>query len=381
MSACTARVMRTAFNALSVTNLSGRHVLLGHAREIIKATTGRVRHVLLYHAANRDLYEALSGAVEGIECPPATAHWPARWLWERSQLPRLLRRLGVEALFLPAGMTAPGIDLPQMVLAQNPWCSVPELHRGPGERLKARLQRSAYRRAQHEASLMLYNSRYMRQVYGEYAGFEAAHSIILHQGIEESTFAAGAQAGGFAARQCEVLTVSAMGRHKAVELVVEAIALLRQAGIPATLTLVGPWPDPAYEALVRRRIAELGLDDQVSLVGQVSRDQLHAHYARARAFCLLSRCESFGIPAIEAEAFGTPAVVADCGAPPEIAGPGGKVVPPANPAAAAAALAPLLTDVVVWDGLSMQARANAARFHWVCCSRPLVEWVCAGGHP
>ncbi len=373
--------MRIAFNALSVTNLSGRHVLLGHAREVIGATASRVRHVLLYHAANRDLFEALSGAVEGIECPPATARWPARWLWERTQLPRLLRKLGVEALFLPAGMTAPGIDLPQMVLAQNPWCFVPELHQGPGERLKARLQRSAYRRAQREATLMLYNSRYMRQVYDEHAGFEAAHAIILHQGIEESTFEAGGLAGGFAARQCEVLTVSAMGRHKAVELIVEAIALLRQAGIPATLTLVGPWPDPAYEALVRRRIAELGLDDQVSLVGQVSRDQLHAYYARARAFCLLSRCESFGIPAIEAEAFGTPAVVANCGAPPEIAGPGGKVVPTANPAAAATALAPLLTEVAVWDRLSIRARANAERFHWACCSRPLVEWICTRDHP
>ena len=53
--------MRIAFNALSVTNLSGRHVLLGHVREVIKATEGRGRHVLLYHAASRDLRDVLSG--------------------------------------------------------------------------------------------------------------------------------------------------------------------------------------------------------------------------------------------------------------------------------------------------------------------------------
>ena len=367
--------MRIAFNALSVTNLSGRHVLLGHAREVVKATKGRWRHVLLYHEANRDLRDALSGSMDCNECPAMTARWPARWLWERTRLPRVLRRLGVDTLFLPTGMVASGVDMPQVVLAQNPWCFVPELLHGPTERLKARLQRSAYRRAQGEATLMLFNSQYMRQVYFDNAGFEPGSSVILHQGIAEETFAAGALVGGFAARRCEILTVSVMARHKAIEVIVEAVALLRGRGIPVTLTLVGPWADPSYEMLVRQRIADLGLADHVALTGEVSRDQLHAHFGRARVFCLLSRCESFGIPAIEAEAFGTPAVVADCGAPPEIAGPGGVVVRPAEPTAAADALAPLLTDPVTWAVLSAKARANADRFHWARCSRPLVEWI------
>ena len=367
--------MRIAFNALSVTDLSGRHVLLGHVREVIKATEGRGRHVLLYHAASRDLRDVLSGSMDCIECPTMTARWPARWLWERTRLPRVLRRLGVDALFIPTGMVAYGVDLPQVVLAQNPWCLVPELLHGPAERLKARLQRSAYRRAQAEAELMLFNSQYMRQVYFENAGFEPVDSVILHQGIAEATFAAGALAGDFADRRCEILTVSVMARHKAIEVIVEAVALLRRKGIPVTLTLVGPWADMTYETLVRKRIADLGLADQVALTGEVSRDQLHTHFGRARVFCLLSRCESFGIPAIEGEAFGTPSVVADCGAPPEIAGPGGVVVPPADPTAAADALTPLLTDPVTWAALSAKARANAERFHWARCSRPLVEWI------
>jgi glycosyltransferase involved in cell wall biosynthesis len=182
---------------------------------------------------------------------------------------------------------------------------------------------------------------------------------------------------GFHERRCEILVVSAMARHKAIEDVVDALVICRRNGIDVGMKLVGPWPDPAYEALVRERVRESGLSDHVEFIGYVSREQLHRCYGEARVFCLLSRCESFGIPAVEAEAFGTPAVVADCGAPPEVAGPGGVVVPPGSPLAAAEALAPLLTDPAEWECASLRARANAERFRWTTCTKPLLEWIIA----
>ncbi len=365
--------MRIAFNALSVDNLSGRHVLLGHMRQVLAA--GGERHLLLHHEGNRDLAEAFHDRIDVVECSPATLGWRGRAWWEATALPGLLRQQGANALFSPAGIVAPRVDLPQLVLAQNPWSFVREIQHGPADRIKASLQRVAYRTAQQRAALMLFNSDYMRHAYRENAGFDPQDSRLLLQGLDDDTFESGRQALPLDERPLEVLVVSVMTRHKAVEDVVTALALLRQQGVNARLSLVGPWADPGYETQVRQQITSLGLSGHATVVGKVSREQLHAHYASARVFCLLSRCESFGIPAVEAQAFGTPCVVADCGAPPEIAGPGGVIVPPGSPQAAADALADLLTDPAVWADCSATARRNAGRFRWEACSRPLVEWI------
>jgi glycosyltransferase involved in cell wall biosynthesis len=365
--------MRIAFNALSVSNLSGRHVLLGHIRQVIAA--GGARHVLLHHAGNRDLAEALGSELDVFECPPSTVGWLGRAAWEATAMPRVLRRLGAHALFSPAGTTTPRVQIPQLVLAQNPWCVVREVQHGRAAWLKAGLQRLAYRRAQREAALMLFNSEYMRRAYRDNAGSEPRDALLLLQGLEDETFASGLAAPSFAERKAEILVVSVMARHKAVEDVVDALAALRRQGVDATLSIVGPWADASYEQQIRRQIEALDLARHATICGKVSRQQLHAHYARARVFCLLSRCESFGIPAVEAQAFGTPCVVADCGAPPEIAGPGGVVVPQGAVEAAAQALARLVTDEAWWQNRSAAARINVQRFRWEACSRPLVDWI------
>lgn len=367
--------MRVAFNALSVSNLSGRHVLLGHIRQVLASPGVSDRQILLYHAGNRNLAKLLSGELDLVECPRATSGWRGRWWWETVELPGLLRRHGAEALFSPAGITADRVDLPQLVLAQNPWCFVRDIRQGWGDSVKAALQRTAYRKAQRDAALMLFNSDYMRRAYAENAGFEPRDWRLLPQGLDEETFAAGRDAPPFDARRAEILVVSVMTPHKAVEDVISALALLRRQGVDASLVLVGPWADEGYARLIRAKIDALGLERQVSVAGKVSRADLYAHYARARVFCLLSRCESFGIPAVEAQAFGTPCVVADCGAPPEIAGPGGVVVPVGDVSAAADALGRLLQDRAAWDARARAARVNAERFHWARCSRPLVDWV------
>ena len=368
-------MMRVAFNGLSVDNLSGRHVFLGHLRQVIAASAGQQRHLLLHHAGNRDLAVALGSSMDAVECPPATRSWRTRWWWESSALPRLLQQHGAQALFSPAGVRSAQVKVPQLVLAQNPWCLVPEVHNGLADRIKALAQRAAYRDAQKSAELMLYNSVYMQRIYEANAGRDAKASRLLLQGLDDDNFAAGEGAPGFAERRMEVLLVSVMARHKVIEHVVEAVAVLRRRGLEADLKLVGPWADDSYQQFIRQRIVELGLERHAIIVGKVSREQLFQHYAQARVFCLLSPCESFGIPAVEAQAFGTPCVVANRGAPPEIAGPGGVVVPAGDIEAAADALAPLLQLAAAWEERSQAARVNVQRFRWERCSQPLLDWM------
>ncbi len=304
-----------------------------------------------------------------------TRHWTGRFLWQFLFLRRLLHRQQIDLVISPTGSLCPGVSLPQIVLAQNPWCFVSAFHRGPAAHIKAALQRRAYRAAHERAHAFFCNSTYLARVYARHTGIRSRTEPILANGIDEIIFTAASPIARFSERAPEVLTVSVMTPHKAIEVVIESISLLRDWGVEARLRLVGPWADPSYRRLIELRIAELGLGDLVLIHGHVTDAELHTHYRQARVFCLLSRCESFGLPAVEAQAFGTPSVVADDGAPPEIAGPGGVVVPPDDPGSAAHALQRLLCDPMAWQKASLAARINSERFRWHKVSRPLVDFL------
>jgi glycosyltransferase involved in cell wall biosynthesis len=367
--------MRVLINALSATNLSSRHVLLGHLSKLAEWTDGLHEYIVLYHGKNSDICRDLGSNVHWVECPSYTSQWMPRSLWELLRLPALTAKLEIDFMFMPSGITVDNYPVPQISFAQNPWCLVPGVQKTMGERIKAALQRREYRKAMEKASIMIFNSEYMRQVYRENAGFNEKHSMVVYQGIDEATFAAADELRDKIVRNpLQVVCVSVMARHKGVETVVEAIRLLRKEyGLPATLTLIGEWPDRKYERSIRSQVRDLGLENAVVFLGHVTSQALHRAYAESRVFCLMSRCESFGIPAIEAQAFGTPVVASACCAMPEVEGEGGLYVPPGDAAGAAMRLFSLLSDDALWQQTSESALKNAERYHWEICSRPLLE--------
>jgi len=371
--------MRVLINALSVTNQSGRHVLLGHLSRLA-AWSGRQHcYTVLYHAGNADLVRDLGPNVTWQACPARTAGWFLRAGWERLFLPALARRERAGCVFSPAGVAVPGLGCRQVVLCQNPWSLVPALRRGPGGEAKAFLQRRAYRAAMRLADVMVFNSHYMHEAYRRNAGFDCRRPVVAYQGINEGTFADAGRLGNQVARDAlRILSVSAMARHKDVETLLRALVLVRQRfAVPARLDLVGAWPDPAYRTEMESLCHALGLDDAVSFRGHVSAEELHRCYAAAQVFCLMSRCESFGIPAVEAQCFGTPVVSSNCCAIPEVCGEGGVYPDPGDPLRTAEGLTRLLSDGSYWQRLSRLASANTQRFRWDVCSRPLFDAFCS----
>jgi len=371
--------MRIAVDALPINNFSGRNVLGGHLRNLAAAGKGRHRYHVLHHAGNGDIRRDLGDHVEWVQCVDAAtgSHWARRLWWQRTRMQKQLDAIGADLLLSTSGALVPGVTTPQMVLVQNPWCFFPQFHAGPADRLKARLQRHGYAKAQRKAAAMLYLSDYMARIYAENSGAMPQQGATVLVGVDDRMFAAAAAAPlpGFAERAPKIVLVSVMTPHKSVEDVIDALALLHSRGVDARLALVGPWSDAAYRASIEARIARLGLASAVEIAGKVTDDVLMDHYRRARVFCLLSRCESFGIPAVEAQVFGTPCVVANVCAPPEIAGPGGAVVPAGAIALAADALQPLLSDADAWGAASSRALQNAERFRWERLSGPISDFI------
>jgi glycosyltransferase involved in cell wall biosynthesis len=371
--------MRVLVNALSLGSLSGQHVLFGHLAQLARWTMDKHEYLVLHQAAHGlAVRNALPFAnVKFIQAPRNASRWATRSVWESLTIPSLLKKNAADRYFTPAGTILPRCPVPQISLAQNPWCLVPQIHKGSTERLKAMLQRAAYKRAATAADLMVYNSKHIQNLYLQNAGRTTlAPSMIAYQGINDEThIAAAAMRSENRRKPFRILSVSAMAPWKGAETVVRATGLLRKKGIPAELYLVGPWPDSQYESRIRTLIQEDGLQTYVHITGKVSVAELHEHYASAQVFCLMSQCESFGIPAVEAQAFGTPVVGSDSCAMAEIGGAGGLFGPPGNAANTARLLEVLLTDAFRWKQYSDAAIRNSERYIWSTCSRPLLKIV------
>lgn len=356
-------------NALSVTNPSGLHVLLGHMDQVADTLKNRVRLVVLCRIDLDGLRAGLGERVDWEFAPSFTRGWFRRACWERANLTRLARKHGVCAVFTPSGIAARGLDIPQIVFCQNPWALVPAARRRR-DFFKAWIQRQAYRRAMRVAEVMVFLSRYMQEAYRRNAGVRERQGAIAYAGMGE---AARAAPPDVPRKPRQILCVSVMAPHKNVEVLVRAFRDVRAVHPESRLVIAGSWPDAAYEQKIRAQVVALGLDDAVEFTGFVSRDRLDRLYAESRIFCLMSRCESFGIPAVEAQLFGTPVVSSTVCAIPEICGEGGLFCDPDDISSIAEALKTLMEDDAEWQRRSRLARENAERFLWSRCSRPLVD--------
>jgi colanic acid/amylovoran biosynthesis glycosyltransferase len=96
-----------------------------------------------------------------------------------------------------------------------------------------------------------------------------------------------------------ILTVGRLVPGKGHALLLEALASLRNDGIPTRADFVGDGPE--RESLERLADA-LGLD--VSFAGAVGQEQLAAHYEDAQLFCLPTLAEGLGVVLLEAMAHG-----------------------------------------------------------------------------
>lgn len=134
---------------------------------------------------------------------------------------------------------------------------------------------------------------------------------------------------------------------------------VRAAGL---LVIVGGkgWGGVNVPAMVQ----ELGITDNVRIIGYASEEVLSTLYAHALFLAMPSLYEGFGLPLAEAMAMGTPVLTSNCASMPEVAGSAGLLVNPMNIDHISQGLLTLLTDDHLRRQLAEQARLNAARFSW-----------------
>ena len=135
--------------------------------------------------------------------------------------------------------------------------------------------------------------------------------------------------------------------EKGHDVLLRALALLRDAGTPVTLQIVGD--GPRREALVA--LAEkLGIADAVTLSGRLPREGLLHALRQADVFVMPSLREGFGVALVEAMATGLPVVATRSGGPEEIVRlSDGVLVAPGDAEALAAGIREVITRLGEFD--------------------------------
>ena len=141
-----------------------------------------------------------------------------------------------------------------------------------------------------------------------------------------------------------VLFLSRLHPKKRVEVLIEAVARLRDADFGCRLLIAGTG-EQEYEQHLRRLVAKGKLDDRVHFVGFVSGRQKLSLYQASDVFVLPTHQENWGFVLIESLACGTPLVTTrgvDIWS--ELEAGGGAVIVDAEPEMLAATIRSLLQD-------------------------------------
>lgn len=173
----------------------------------------------------------------------------------------------------------------------------------------------------------------------------------------------------FAANQTEkprfsLLNLAWSGREnlkrKGVWDIIEAARLLKARGVDFRLVLAGR-PGDAHTELARR-IRELGLEERVESIGEVSPEQKLDLYSRTLLYLQPSYHEGFGLATAEAMAAGCCVITCDVGEVRNVVGDCGYYVRPGQPSELADAIQSLLTDSEAVMALNRKAERRMKEF-------------------
>lgn len=195
----------------------------------------------------------------------------------------------------------------------------------------------------------------------ERRGLVPSRFDVVPNGIDLDHFRPGPEEERY--EEPTLVFVGRLNRYKGLDLVIRALALLRERGLAPRFLVAGSGEErDRLEGLAAR----LGVADQVSLLGYVSEERKLELFRRSWVHVLASEKEGWGLSVLEAGACRTPTVASDAPGLREavVDGRTGVLVPHGDVAALAGSLARLMDDHGLRRALGAGARRYAERFTW-----------------
>jgi glycosyltransferase involved in cell wall biosynthesis len=174
------------------------------------------------------------------------------------------------------------------------------------------------------------------------------------------------------AHGARLLFVGRLEAIKNVDVLLSAVAEARGQGCAASLDIVG---SGRLDAALRNRTADLGLEEHVQFIGQISPMEVAQRMAAAAALVLPSSHEGFPMVLLEAWATGVPVIATSVAAIPKVCtnGEDALLVPPQNSSALAEAIITLLKDPILAGQLASAGHRKVQQYTHVAVNAQLEE--------
>ncbi|CAN5497579.1 hypothetical protein BH09PLA1_BH09PLA1_10560 [soil metagenome] len=311
-------------------------------------------------------HEQLPANCHVLRAPPETIGKVARMRYERGEFVTWANSNGVTRVLQLNGMIIPTMKIPTLSHNQDPWPYRPQAYIHWKEHVVAYFKRRAQREALKKADCLGFTSNYLRDLLIQYHGIQPKCAEVFYNGLAESWLERARQPlPDWNSRPMEIVTVSNVHPYKRNYLVIQALpALLKRPGLSNLLYRIVGQCEPVFREQLESLAKSLGVEKHVIVHGRLDDAQTQQYYRQAKAFVMMSVCESFGIPAIEAMTFGTPVVTSDCCAMPEVCGDAAILSPVDDVAALEQNLEIALTDASRVEQMRSRGAERVQKFRW-----------------
>jgi glycosyltransferase involved in cell wall biosynthesis len=232
--------------------------------------------------------------------------------------------------------------------------------------LKGALYSRIERTLMNRTDLFLFESIFARDTYQRTIGKPSGLVRCVFNGVTSGEFDPVVKSDD----ATDLAYVGEFRNIKGADLLVDAVAKLRSAGSPVTLTLAG---DGEETKALKAQVQRLALGEAVRFVGHV---QARYGFSKGSLLVVPSRGDSMPYVVIEAAAAGIPMIAANVGGIPEIFGPHSDALfAPNQPAAMADAIKAALANPA---GAQDRAKALRGRTFTHFSQKAMVEGVLAG---
>ena len=306
---------------------------------------------------------------------------PYRTFWQRFRLSKLARAANCDVLFIPGGSYA-GSLRPMVTMSQNllpfEWR---ELRRFGWSRftLKMMLLRWTQSRTFRQADGVIFLTGYAKDAVMRVIKATNGKTTIISHGIDKRFACPPREQLPVSQysidRPFRILYVSIIDVYKHQWHVAEAVAQLRESGLPVALDLVGPASPPALEQL-RATLERIDPESKfIRYSGAVPYAELHARYAQADLCLFASSCENLPNILIEGMASGLPIACSNRGPMPEVLGNAGVYFDPERPTEIASAIRKLFDSPELRSRLACESFEKVQEYSWKRCADETFSFI------